>query len=1300
MKTTEHNAKPVSAKPGFFATLCSLLHVRGSGAPSLSPRVHRRVVPVSFAVLTIATLFAALTPPALAAGPELKEFEIVEARATLATFHLFALPRMAKEGPIQVKLEYATSKGGPWTLGESVTEKEQGEEKDLQFVEIHHLAPEKHYYARVLAISSSGTTEQVTEFTTTSIGSPVFFVPHNSAAFVISRFACAEMGFFAGQSGEVFCAHNNPSPTSFDVTTQLYANGAADTTYHFEYATSESGPWTVVPGSGGSLTAAEEAKLVEVHLEGLTPETPYYLRGVAENEIALPTSTLASFKTASAHPRPELVAANIGNITATSAHVRGGVNPSGFETHWRLEYSTTSASGPWTAGPEGTIPQAKAAYLEESDGIEADLTGLSANTTYYARLFAESAVAEETSEVAVFRTAGPPLVETFAVHAIHGESFRALGTIDPQSTPTDELQSVTVEGAATGGTFTLSFEGHTTAPIPYNANPKEVQEALRSLPTGAGGASSVEAYGLPGGPYTIQFGGARAGADQPQLTSDASGLTPSGTVTVATIQNGGEGYDTHYDLQYVSQKQFEEHEWAQAADTPEVDLGLGESELDVVVTEFVGADLPADLQAGETYRYRLTATSTAPGNPVVRGAERTLAVPAVAGPEEPCSNEALRVGPSASLPDCRGYEQLTPVDKEGANEFLRPDGGALSNPGVDVGEDGDHAMLAEQFTHWGSVSATGQSPYFFSRGHAGGWQMTAATLQPEAGVAQYKPELLSSDLTSFAFSDAWNTGQNASPNVEFKTGPPGGPYITVASVPRSQVGEIDRSGWVAASGDFSKLVLQLADHKLLGRSTGTTSGSDLYEYSGGQLRQANVSGVAPGATIGTCGARIVFGLAESKDKKGTASTPHAVSADGSRVFFESVPTGHGCSEPKHLYMRVNGVETVDIGEYTFLAADREGSEVLLASPSGEVVLYDTETAAGRVLFSLQSAELEELQISEDFSTIYFSSGRHLTPEAPPSTSRQGAYLYRYDIPTGALRFAVAGFALGGEEEPQISPDGRYVYADGTLPGLPAGGIFDKDPAHNIYYGGRTSQVLLYDSAQNVVECVSCASPFDAEPNWDSNIANDIISAYPHTSSGVPGRTMLSANGDFAFFSTVAALVPRDVDGEVTPLKISHQSSSTDVYEWRRYGVDGCSHVQGCVALISNGRDGYLNVLLGTADDGRDVFFATRSELGPNDNDNAEDIYDARIGGGEPPIPPRPVECEGDACATPFAPLSDLTPSSFTFQGAGNVLGVTPPGNGSRKGEPKKPKQTKKKVKPKQKRKKSRKKARKSNRRAG
>lgn len=55
--------------------------------------------------------------------------------------------------------------------------------------------------------------------------------------------------------------------------------------------------------------------------------------------------------------------------------------------------------------------------------------------------------------------------------------------------PVAEVQTITITGKPTGGTFTLSFEGSQTAPIAYNANAAAVQSALTAL--GSIGAGNV-----------------------------------------------------------------------------------------------------------------------------------------------------------------------------------------------------------------------------------------------------------------------------------------------------------------------------------------------------------------------------------------------------------------------------------------------------------------------------------------------------------------------------------------------------------------------------------------------------------------------------------------------------------------------------------------------------------------------------------------------------------------------------------------------------------------------------------------
>lgn len=858
-------------------------------------------------------------------------------------------------------------------------------------------------------------------------------------------------------------------------------------------------------------------------------------------------------------------------------------------------------------------------------------------------------------------TASPDMVANLSISAgsfLNGEVISGPGIPAGTTVTSNEagVLRLSAESTAAGSAVALD------AGLPRDAEPELVERALEGLPNGPrvrilGPAGSVHGPSAFGGPYTVIFFGPDGEVAQPQIACDGSSLTPLGAgCSAITIQHGGEANDTHYHFEYESQRQFEEggvEPLANASSTTEFDAGSGGA------TQVVGADLPG-LTPGETYRYRVVATNDTPGNPVVHGEEKTLTAPTPAPPAPPaaCPNAQLRFGPSANLPDCRAYEQLTPADKEGSQEIFHY--GATTGSGALAALDGDHLMLEAEALSWGSTPSAGQSPYFFSRTPAG-WQLTAASSQPETGVNRPVPQLLDSNLSQLGFASAFNTGGVESSEIEFRAGRPGGPYTTVASVPRK--GVANDGGWVAASPDLSKLILQVEDRQLVEPPSTTKSGADLYEYSGEELRQVNVG-------AGTCGAHIVNG--REGGEGGVASNRHAVSVDGSRVFFEAVPAGHGCFEPTHLFVRVNGgaedAATVDIGEYTFIAANPQGTELLLEHRNGEArefFLYETEPTAFTPLFTTHSS-IGEATASEDLSTLYFTSIEKLTPEAPSvSTSPAGIAesLYRFDMATKQLSF-LTGLTPQSKNftirELRTTPDGHFAYfAAGPLAAVPGGAGMEH----------QSIQLYRFDSFDATIQCVACASSFDSKPKLIATMGANRDLGRPQTQAGNPNVTLASANGNFAFFSTPAALLRSDVDGEVTPEFANHRgpdgtlpehgtpeevtSVSSDIYEWRANGIDGCIHVQGCLDLITSGRGGFLNLLLGTAEEGRDAFIFTNSQLGPRDNDSAGDIYDARIGGGESAPPPRPVECNGDACSNPVPAPDDTTPGSSTYHGPGN-----------------------------------------------
>ncbi|MFD7980182.1 hypothetical protein [Streptomyces sp. NPDC059071] len=106
---------------------------------------------------------------------------------------------------------------------------------------------------------------------------------------------------------------------------------------------------------------------------------------------------------------------------------------------------------------------------------------------------------------------------------------------------TDEVQSIAITGAPTGGTFTLTFSGQTTSGIAFNATVAAVQTALEGLSNINPGDVVCAGGPLPGTAVTVTFGGQYDGQDVAQMTASGAGLTggTSPAVTVTTTTPGG-----------------------------------------------------------------------------------------------------------------------------------------------------------------------------------------------------------------------------------------------------------------------------------------------------------------------------------------------------------------------------------------------------------------------------------------------------------------------------------------------------------------------------------------------------------------------------------------------------------------------------------------------------------------------------------------------------------------------------------------------------------------------------------------
>lgn len=117
----------------------------------------------------------------------------------------------------------------------------------------------------------------------------------------------------------------------------------------------------------------------------------------------------------------------------------------------------------------------------------------------------------------------------------------ATGKYGPYAGQTNEVQTVTITGSPTGGTYTLTYSGQTTAPIAYDAPAADVQAALAALSNVGDLDVAVTGGPGPGTPWVVTFKGVLGGTDVAQMTASGTGLTggSSPAVGVSTTTAGG-----------------------------------------------------------------------------------------------------------------------------------------------------------------------------------------------------------------------------------------------------------------------------------------------------------------------------------------------------------------------------------------------------------------------------------------------------------------------------------------------------------------------------------------------------------------------------------------------------------------------------------------------------------------------------------------------------------------------------------------------------------------------------------------
>lgn len=102
----------------------------------------------------------------------------------------------------------------------------------------------------------------------------------------------------------------------------------------------------------------------------------------------------------------------------------------------------------------------------------------------------------------------------------------------------NEVQTITITGSPTGGTYTLTFRGQTTTPLNSTATATEVDNALGAL-SSIGGVANVTTTGgpHPGTAIVVTFSATLAATNPPIMTATSSltgGTNPAVTVTTTT----------------------------------------------------------------------------------------------------------------------------------------------------------------------------------------------------------------------------------------------------------------------------------------------------------------------------------------------------------------------------------------------------------------------------------------------------------------------------------------------------------------------------------------------------------------------------------------------------------------------------------------------------------------------------------------------------------------------------------------------------------------------------------------------
>lgn len=597
------------------------------------------------------------------------------------------------------------------------------------------------------------------------------------------------------------------------------------------------------------------------------------------------------------------------------------------------------------------------------------------------------------------------------------------------------------------------------------------------------------------------------------------------------------------------------------------------------------------------------------------------------GPEgafaDSCANAAVRVGQSANLPDCRAYEQVSPVDS-GFNDILQdPVLSSVTGNAVGYASLGGFA---------GSASSGLPNAYASIRG-AAAWQTTPLN-PPYNSTASLNPPFEFGSSADFSKTLVYTTEKLSPDAVEgnanlYVHDTSDGSYQFVGTVPDPNAAFNLNMDYAGAASDGSHFVFSTFQPYMFDSIPATPSSvsQELYDWSGGQL---HLVGILPDGSVDPNGARGAGG-----------PSSHAVSDDGGRIYWQDMPNFGGGA----VYLREGGQTVLVSARQSdgspqaaqFWNAARDGSVAYLtsegkltndASPEGPD-LYQYDAGSGKLIdltpdsTDPSGASVEfVLGTSDDGSYVYFVGFGALAAGAVSDAANVYAW---HD---GTIRLVGTLGNIGSSPNSRVSPDGRYL-----------GFVFgDQISGPHPQNAQPFNEAYLYDYQDDSLVCASCL-PDGQQPTGDVRLQEDSFFRDSFEAFKAGASRNVSDGGRF-FFESPDALVPGDTNGKL------------DVYEYQA----------GQVRLISTGRSDADSFFGDASASGDDVFLTTRERLVGQDQDDNYDLYDARVDGGlaaqNPPASSPP--CQADACRTAVsAPAAPPLAASITFDGPGD-LSSSPP----------------------------------------